>query len=51
MSVEKIDTLIVGAGQAGIALSEHLGNHGVPFLFSKKAASRKPGALRVGMLW
>jgi len=26
---EKIDTLIVGAGQAGIAASEHLGNHGI----------------------
>ncbi len=29
MSVEKIDTLVVGAGQAGIAASEHLGNHGI----------------------
>ena len=37
MSVEKIDTLIVGAGQAGIALSEHLGNHGVPFLVLEKS--------------
>ncbi|WP_297372025.1 NAD(P)/FAD-dependent oxidoreductase [Acidocella sp.] len=30
MSVEKIDTLIIGGGQAGIALSEHLGAQGVP---------------------
>lgn len=37
MSVERIDTLIVGAGQAGIALSEHLGNHGVPFLVLEKS--------------
>ena len=32
MSVEKIDTLIVGAGQAGVAMSEHLGEAGVPHL-------------------
>ena len=32
MSVEKIDTLIVGGGQAGIAMSEHLGKAGVPHL-------------------
>ena len=36
MPVEKIDTLVVGAGQAGIALSEHLGSHGVPFLVLEK---------------
>src|ERR1700712_1041500 len=32
MSVEKIDTLIVGAGQAGLAMSEHLSKCGVPHL-------------------
>jgi putative flavoprotein involved in K+ transport len=32
MSVEKIDTLVVGAGQAGIAVSEHLTNSCVPHL-------------------
>lgn len=32
MAVEKIDTLIVGAGQAGVAMSEHLGKAGVPHL-------------------
>ena len=36
MSVEKIDTLVVGAGQAGIALSEHLGALGVPHLILEK---------------
>lgn len=36
MSVEKIDTLVVGAGQAGIALCEHLGQQGVPFLVLEK---------------
>ncbi|MFC3283018.1 flavin-containing monooxygenase [Litchfieldella rifensis] len=34
MTVEKmeIDTLVVGAGQAGVAMSEHLSNQGVPHL-------------------
>lgn len=32
MSVEKIDTLVIGAGQAGLAMSEHLGKCGVPHL-------------------
>jgi putative flavoprotein involved in K+ transport len=36
MPVETIDTLVVGAGQAGIALSEHLGNRGVPHLILEK---------------
>lgn len=36
LSVETIDTLVVGAGQAGIALSEHLGNRGVPHLILEK---------------
>ena len=37
MSVERIDTLIVGAGQAGIALSEHLGEQGIPYLVLEKS--------------
>lgn len=32
MSVEKVDTLVVGGGQAGLAMSEHLSNCGVPHL-------------------
>lgn len=32
MSMEKVDTLVVGAGQAGVAMSEHLSNNGVPHL-------------------
>lgn len=32
MSIETVDTLVVGAGQAGIAMSEHLIGHGVPHL-------------------
>jgi len=32
MSTEKIDTLVVGGGQAGLAMSEHLSKCGVPHL-------------------
>ncbi len=37
MSVEVIDTLVVGAGQAGIALCEHLGKQDVPYLVLEKS--------------
>ena len=36
MSVEHVDTLVVGAGQAGIAMSEHLGSRGVSHLVLEK---------------
>ncbi len=32
MAVEQVDTLVIGGGQAGLAMSEHLGKHGVPHL-------------------
>ncbi len=32
MSVEIIDTLVVGGGQAGLAMSEHLSRHGIDHL-------------------
>ncbi|MFT5174800.1 MAG: putative flavoprotein involved in K+ transport [Gammaproteobacteria bacterium] len=32
MSIEKVQTLVVGGGQAGIAMSEHLSNNGVNHL-------------------
>lgn len=32
MAVERIDTLVVGGGQAGLAMSAHLGARGVPHL-------------------
>jgi putative flavoprotein involved in K+ transport len=32
MSVETIDTLVVGAGQAGLAMSEHLSANGIPHI-------------------
>lgn len=36
MSVEKIEALVVGAGQAGVAMSEHLTRCGVPHLVLEK---------------
>ena len=32
MSIEKIDTLVVGGGQAGVAMSEHLSHNDIPHL-------------------
>ena len=32
MTVEKVDVLVVGAGQAGVAMSEHLGRNGISHL-------------------
>ncbi|TIP72970.1 MAG: FAD-dependent oxidoreductase [Mesorhizobium sp.] len=37
MSVEKVDTLIVGGGQAGLAMSEHLSKCGVPHLVLERS--------------
>ncbi|UWR21995.1 NAD(P)/FAD-dependent oxidoreductase [Sulfitobacter sp. S190] len=58
MSVEKIDTLVVGAGQAGIALSEHLAHQGVPFVVLEKSriaeawrTSRWDGLVTNGPVW
>lgn len=36
MSVEKVETLIIGGGQAGIAMSEHLSKEGVPHLIVER---------------
>ena len=36
MIVEEVDTLVVGAGQAGIALSEHLSNNKIPHVILEK---------------
>lgn len=36
MSTEYIDTLIVGGGQAGLAMSEHLGQHGISHLILER---------------
>ena len=32
MTVENIETLVIGGGQAGVAMSDHLGRQGVPHL-------------------
>lgn len=37
MSVEKIEALVVGAGQAGLAASEHLGRAGIPHLVLERS--------------
>lgn len=37
METELIDTLVVGAGQAGVAMSEHLGQLGIPHLVLERA--------------
>lgn len=46
MPAEKTDTLIVGGGQAGIAVSEHLSNAGVPHVVLEK--NRTAEAWRTG---
>ena len=37
MTVESIDTLVIGGGQAGLAMSEHLGKQGTPHLVLERA--------------
>ena len=46
MAIEKTDTLVVGAGQAGIALSEHLTKSDVPHIVLEK--NRVAEAWRTG---
>ncbi|WP_420567595.1 flavin-containing monooxygenase [Thalassovita sp.] len=46
MSTEQTDTLIVGGGQAGIAMSEHLSKHAVPHIVLEK--NRTAEAWRTG---
>jgi putative flavoprotein involved in K+ transport len=36
MSVEKVETLVIGGGQAGLAMSEHLSKRGVPHLIVER---------------
>ncbi len=35
--VEKITALVIGAGQAGVAMSEHLGKNGIPYLVLERS--------------
>ena len=52
MTIEKTDTLVVGGGQAGIAMSEHLGNAGIDHLVSwNAAASPNAGVRNAGIHW
>jgi len=37
MPVEKVDTIVVGGGQAGVAMSEHLGKAGVPHIVFERS--------------
>jgi putative flavoprotein involved in K+ transport len=37
MTIEKVDTLIIGGGQAGLAASEHLANHKIPHLIVERS--------------
>jgi putative flavoprotein involved in K+ transport len=37
MATEKIDTLVIGGGQAGIAMSEHLSAHKIPHLVLERS--------------
>src|ERR1700704_3194993 len=43
LSIDKIDTLVVGGGQAGLAMSEHLSANGVPHLVLER--------YRIAELW
>lgn len=36
MAVDEVDTLIIGAGQAGLAMSKHLRRHGMPHLIVER---------------
>ena len=40
MSVETTNTIVVGAGQAGVAMSEHLGQAGIDHLVLERIAPR-----------
>lgn len=37
MTVEKVDTLVIGGGQAGLAMSEHLGRRGMSHLVVERS--------------
>ena len=45
MSSQEIEVLVVGAGQAGVAMSEHLNGYGVPHLVAGAAPHRRAVAL------
>jgi len=55
MSTEKVETLVVGGGQAGLAMSEHLSNCGVPHLVLERQRIRLAyhayGECPCGTIW
>lgn len=53
MSSEKVDVLVVGGGQAGLAMSEHLSNYGVPHLVVERhrIAERWDSLVANGPAW
>ena len=52
MSTEKVETLVVGGGQAGLAMSEHLSNCGVPHLvLERDRIAERWRSEQMGLLW
>ena len=51
MSVEKVDTLVVGGGQAGVAMSEHLSSAACRISSSSGTALPNAGARKDGTPW
>jgi putative flavoprotein involved in K+ transport len=53
MTAEQTDTLVVGAGQAGVAMSEHLGVQGIPHLVLERSriAERWDSLVANGPAW
>lgn len=45
------DTLIIGAGQAGVAMSEHLTRLGIPHLVVEKNRIAESGVVVAGIRW
>ena len=49
MSIEKTEAVVVGAGQAGIAMSENLSANGIRISFWNATASRSVGGPGAGI--
>ncbi len=49
--ITEIDTLVVGAGQAGVAMSEHLTRLDIPTWCWKSRVLPRPGAADAGIRW
>lgn len=47
----QVDTVVVGAGQAGVAMSEHLTALGISHLVIEKIVSQKRGEADAGTHW